>query len=46
MAQVDYLLRRVLLLKERIDDTEDLVNIEMDHRRWVGCHEGWMGGVM
>ncbi|GAB4824059.1 hypothetical protein N2152v2_011105 [Parachlorella kessleri] len=31
--QVDYLLRRLMLLKERTDDTEDLVNIEMDHRR-------------
>ena len=31
--QVDYLLRRLLSMNERIDDTEDLVAIKMDHRR-------------
>ncbi|KAL4425925.1 hypothetical protein ABPG75_009941 [Micractinium tetrahymenae] len=31
--QVDYLLRRLQTVDERIEDTEDLVAIQMDHRR-------------
>lgn len=31
--QIDYILRRLLTINERIDDVEDLVAIEMDHRR-------------
>ncbi|KAL3135886.1 hypothetical protein ABBQ32_007442 [Trebouxia sp. C0010 RCD-2024] len=31
--QVDFLLSRLKVLYERIDDTEDLINIELDHRR-------------
>lgn len=31
--QIDYILRRLLTINERIDDTEDLVAIKMDHRR-------------
>lgn len=31
--QVDYLLRRLMLLSERIAATESLLSIEMDHRR-------------
>ena len=30
--QVDFLLSRLKVLYERIDDTEDLINIELDHR--------------
>ena len=30
--QVEFLLSRVMLLKESIDDTEDLINIELDQR--------------
>lgn len=30
------MLRRLLTINERIDDTEDLVAIKMDHRRWAG----------
>ena len=30
--QADYLHSRLVLLKERIDDCEDLVNITLDHR--------------
>ena len=32
MLQVDFLLSRLKVLYERIDDTEDLINIELDHR--------------
>ena len=32
MPQGDYLLSRLNLLKESVDDTEDLVNIELDQR--------------
>ena len=39
-AQVDYTLRRLLLLTERIDATEDLVNISRDSKRWVGRQAG------
>lgn len=31
--QVDYLLRRLLTINERIDDVEDLVEVSLDHRR-------------
>lgn len=31
--QVEFLLSGLFQLKERIDDTEDLINIELDHRR-------------
>jgi len=31
-VQVDFLLSRLKVLYERIDDTEDLINIELDHR--------------
>ena len=31
--QVEFLQSRLLQLKERIDDTEDLINIELDQRR-------------
>ncbi|EIE21166.1 hypothetical protein COCSUDRAFT_43500 [Coccomyxa subellipsoidea C-169] len=31
--QVDFLISRLNLLKESIDDTEDLINIELDQRR-------------
>ena len=34
-VQVDFLLSRLKVLYERIDDTEDLINIELDHRS--GC---------
>ncbi len=30
--QMNLLLSRLLMVKERIDDTEDLINIELDHR--------------
>lgn len=33
--QVDYLLRRLVLLSERTAATEALLSIEMDHRRWA-----------
>ncbi|PRW58893.1 magnesium transporter MRS2-7 [Chlorella sorokiniana] len=33
LFQIDYILRRLLTINERVDDTEDLVAIEMDHRR-------------
>ena len=29
----DFLLKRLLTLKQKIDDTEDLVNIDLDFRR-------------
>ena len=32
LLQVDFLLSRLKVLYERIDDTEDLINIELDHR--------------
>ena len=32
VMQVDFLLSRLKVLYERIDDTEDLINIELDHR--------------
>ena len=32
MPQGDYLLSRLNILKESVDDTEDLVNIELDQR--------------
>ena len=35
--QGDYLLSRLNLLKESIDDTEDLVNIELDQRQAEPC---------
>ena len=35
--QGDYLLSRLKLLKESIDDTEDLVNIELDQRQAGPC---------
>lgn len=31
-AQVEFLLSRVMLLKESIDDSEDLINIALDQR--------------
>ncbi|GMH39163.1 hypothetical protein BSKO_07061 [Bryopsis sp. KO-2023] len=31
--QVEFTLSRLLQLKEHIDDTEDLINIDLDHRR-------------
>lgn len=31
--QMDFLLSRLYQLKERTDDTEDLINIELDQRR-------------
>ena len=31
--QVEFLHSRLMQLKERIDDTEDLINIELDQRR-------------
>ncbi|DBB05583.1 TPA: hypothetical protein ACH3X1_012527 [Trebouxia sp. C0004] len=31
--QVDFLLSRLKVMYERIDDAEDLINIELDHRR-------------
>ena len=31
--QVDFILRRLLMVNERVDATEDLVSIKMDHRR-------------
>jgi len=31
--QVDFSMSRLVILKERIDDTEDLINIELDSRR-------------
>ena len=43
MLQVDFLLSRLKVLYERIDDTEDLINIELDHRyqscqHTAACH--------
>ena len=35
--QADYLHSRLVLLKERIDDCEDLVNITLDHRHAQAC---------
>ena len=35
--QVDFLLSRLQVLYERIDDTEDLINIELDHRCTTCC---------
>ena len=32
LVQAEYLLSRVMLLKEGIDDTEDLIQIELDQR--------------
>ena len=32
-TQVDYLLRRLMLLNERVGATESYLSIEMDHRR-------------
>lgn len=31
-AQVDYLMNGLVMLKEHVDDTEDLINIELDNR--------------
>ncbi|KAK9803551.1 hypothetical protein WJX73_008351 [Symbiochloris irregularis] len=31
--QVDYLMNGLVMLKEHVDDTEDLINIELDNRR-------------
>ena len=42
--RVDFIMRRLLLLDERIEDTEDLIAIEMDHRRWVTRRGGWGRG--
>lgn len=36
LVQAEYLLSRVMLLKEGIDDTEDLIQIELD-QRWGTC---------
>lgn len=36
--QVDFLLSRLKVLYERIDDTEDLINIELDHRSECPLH--------
>lgn len=30
--QVDYLMNGLVMLKEHVDDTEDLINIELDNR--------------
>lgn len=32
LAQVDYLMNGLVMLKEHVDDTEDLINIELDNR--------------
>jgi hypothetical protein len=40
LNQADYLLSRLNLLKDSIDDTEDLVNIELDQRQVVPTYSG------
>lgn len=44
-TQVDYLLRRLVLLSERTTSTEALLGIEMDHRRCVVAGGVARGGV-
>lgn len=41
-VQVDFLLSRLKVLYERIDDTEDLINIELDHRYLLLCLWIWL----
>lgn len=40
LNQADYLLSRLNLLKDSIDDTEDLVNIELDQRQVIPTNSG------